>query len=146
MFLLARRIIQNDRSDYKTCDVVARRWRRRVASQGFHTANAQQATMKYLEGGHLEEVPDQDNERLIVCSSSSVQTARTRSIINLVGMVLPPANEQYRDWSIGLACLKPQAPIYRRRRALRRGRPGGKEDKWPYRAASCATSKGFAFG
>ena len=62
--------------------------------------------MKYLEGGHLEEVPVQDNERLIVCSSSSVQTARTRSIINLVGMVLPPANEQYRDWSIGLACLK----------------------------------------
>ena len=50
-------MLQKDRNELRSCDLVTKVWRIRLATNGFHTANAQRAILKYLEGGHATELP-----------------------------------------------------------------------------------------
>ena len=120
-FLLARRILQKNRNETRSCDLVTRIWRIRLASSGFHTANPQKAILKYLEGGHLDQLPvsktfkEYSMGRVILSDAISSVEHQDEFRNSMEGWLLPPKPEKFsevwhenrpQDWSIELDFLK----------------------------------------
>ncbi len=172
-FLLARRMLQKDRNELRSCDLVTKVWRIRLATNGFHTANAQRAILKYLEGGHATELPvtktlkDYALGRVTLSDATASVEHFDEYRPHLEGWLLPPKVEKYNDdwdelrphdWSIGLKFLKKIA-----KNIYQLGRPPfiegsdayaeleieGKRQvimKSSYTAAAKAVAAGYGFG